>query len=161
MAGLLPVFSSGASPAAKKKVLYSFTGGADGAGPGPLFLDSSGNLYGPTETTIWSTCTRVSASTNDVPIGRPIANTTCYVVDDALNLVPPGAVGELLIGGRGVARGQQLLPQAGCQTLRTGRVDREGDRQPASRPLKACLRSLNRLSPAGIDKAGGCSLVIS
>ena len=63
------------------------------------------NLYGPTETTIWSTCAEIAPGSDAVPIGHPIANTTCLVVDDGLKPVPNGAVGELLIGGLGVAMG--------------------------------------------------------
>jgi acyl-CoA synthetase (AMP-forming)/AMP-acid ligase II/acyl carrier protein len=63
------------------------------------------NLYGPTETTIWSTVSRVSSVENRIPIGRPIANTQVYIVDDQLRELPPGATGELLIGGEGLARG--------------------------------------------------------
>ena len=61
------------------------------------------NMYGPTETTIWSSVARVA--TGEPPtIGRPIANTRFYVVDRHLRLVPIGVAGELLIGGDGVAR---------------------------------------------------------
>lgn len=62
------------------------------------------NLYGPTETTIWSTIHRVDSRTGAVPIGRPIANTQVYVLDDQRQLAPPGVVGELYIGGDGLAR---------------------------------------------------------
>ena len=61
------------------------------------------NMYGPTETTIWSTCARVTPGA--VHIGTPIARTQCYVVDAQDRLVAPGASGELLIGGAGVAQG--------------------------------------------------------
>jgi aryl carrier-like protein len=61
-------------------------------------------MYGPTETTIWSTCQRVEA-TGAVRIGRPIANTVVRVLDDALHPVPVGAPGELFIGGAGLALG--------------------------------------------------------
>lgn len=70
-------------------------------------LDRSGalwNLYGPTETTIFSTANHVKSRT-DVSLGYPIANTELYVVDEYLNLVPEGICGELLIGGMGVATG--------------------------------------------------------
>jgi amino acid adenylation domain-containing protein len=70
------------------------------------------NLYGPTEATIGSTfwtCQRGSTD-HTVPIGRPIANTQVYVLDRYLNLVPPGAAGELHIGGDGLARGYLNLP---------------------------------------------------
>jgi amino acid adenylation domain-containing protein len=63
------------------------------------------NLYGPTETTIWSTASRVGRGTGNVPIGRPIANTQVHVADAQRRLVPVGAVGELFIGGDGVALG--------------------------------------------------------
>ncbi|MGW6985745.1 non-ribosomal peptide synthetase, partial [Streptomyces sp. NPDC054932] len=62
------------------------------------------NLYGPTETTIWSTVADVTAS-DAVTIGRPIANTRVYVLDAALRPVAPGVPGELYIAGEGLARG--------------------------------------------------------
>ncbi len=68
------------------------------------------NVYGPTETTIWSTLQAVSTNSLTgqnaiVPIGLPILNTQCYVLDKYLNLVPQGVSGELYIAGAGVARG--------------------------------------------------------
>jgi amino acid adenylation domain-containing protein len=63
------------------------------------------NLYGPTETTIWSTAHRVREVGASVPIGRPIANTRCYVLDEQGQPTPIGAAGELFVGGHGVARG--------------------------------------------------------
>ena len=54
------------------------------------------NMYGPTETTIWSTCARVAPAAAPLPIGRPIANTRVYVLDRAGGLAPQGAAGELL-----------------------------------------------------------------
>jgi amino acid adenylation domain-containing protein len=69
------------------------------------------NLYGPTETTIWSTVSRVRSVENRIPIGRPIANTQVYIVDDQLRQVPAGATGELLIGGEGLARGYLNQPE--------------------------------------------------
>ncbi|MFO1140201.1 MAG: MupA/Atu3671 family FMN-dependent luciferase-like monooxygenase [Paracoccus sp. (in: a-proteobacteria)] len=62
------------------------------------------NMYGPTETTIWSTVADLSAG-GEVTLGRPIANTQVYVLDGDGVPVPPGAQGELWIGGHGVTRG--------------------------------------------------------
>ncbi|MFI6478620.1 amino acid adenylation domain-containing protein [Nonomuraea sp. NPDC050663] len=62
------------------------------------------NFYGPTETTIWSTCQLVEPG-GPVTIGRPVANTRVYVVDDRLRPQPVGVPGELLIGGDGVVHG--------------------------------------------------------
>ena len=70
------------------------------------------NLYGPTETTIWSAAARVRSAAGPVPVGRPIDDTTIYVVSRALELLPPGAPGELLIGGAGLARGYFERPEA-------------------------------------------------
>ncbi|MCX8132089.1 MAG: amino acid adenylation domain-containing protein [Clostridia bacterium] len=69
------------------------------------------NVYGPTETTIWSTIAAVEASEGAVHIGKPIANTQVYVLDKLMNPVPVGIPGELLIGGDGLARGYLHLPE--------------------------------------------------
>lgn len=63
------------------------------------------NMYGPTETTIWSSTETIDPSDEAVSLGRPIANTDLFVVDRALQPVPVGVPGELLIGGKGVVRG--------------------------------------------------------
>jgi amino acid adenylation domain-containing protein len=76
-------------------------------------LDRGGelwNMYGPTETTIWSAVHRVQSKTGSVPIGPPIANTQFYIVDKELQPVPVGVPGELLIGGDGLARGYLNRP---------------------------------------------------
>jgi amino acid adenylation domain-containing protein len=69
------------------------------------------NMYGPTETTIWSTVERVTPGAAPISIGRPIANTRLYVVDANLQPVPVGVPGELLIGGLGVACGYHARPE--------------------------------------------------
>ena len=69
------------------------------------------NLYGPTETTIWSTAHRVDSRPGSVPIGKPIANTQIYILDDRRNLVPRGVPGELYIGGDGLAKGYLHRPE--------------------------------------------------
>jgi amino acid adenylation domain-containing protein len=63
------------------------------------------NMYGPTETTIWSTIQKVRSADGPIPIGRPILNTEVFVFDENANSVPTGTVGELYIGGAGLARG--------------------------------------------------------
>jgi amino acid adenylation domain-containing protein len=68
------------------------------------------NMYGPTETTIWSSAHRIEAD-GSVKIGGPIANTQFYVVNPYLQLQPPSVPGELLIGGDGVARGYLNRPE--------------------------------------------------
>jgi len=62
-------------------------------------------MYGPTETTIWSAVYQVESGAGSVPVGRPIANTQIYILDDKLHPVPPGVPGHLHIGGDGLARG--------------------------------------------------------
>jgi amino acid adenylation domain-containing protein/thioester reductase-like protein len=74
------------------------------------------NVYGPTETTIWSTIYQVTSSANQgvsntVPIGRPIANTQIYILDANLQPVPVGVIGDLYIGGDGVSRGYLNRPE--------------------------------------------------
>ena len=68
------------------------------------------NMYGPTETTIWSTIKEIREASN-ISIGTPIANTTCYILDDNLGLLPPYTPGILYIGGDGVSRGYFHLPE--------------------------------------------------
>ena len=69
------------------------------------------NLYGPTETTIWSTGYCVTNGHEPILIGRPIANTQCYILDELRQPVPIGVTGELYIGGDGLARGYLNRPE--------------------------------------------------
>jgi len=67
------------------------------------------NMYGPTETTIWSTTQEVEDPGN-IPIGRPIANTDIYILDENRQPTPIGVPGDLFIGGQGVVRGYLNRP---------------------------------------------------
>ena len=101
-------------------------------------VDQLWNLYGPTETTIWSTVERVAPSPEPVTIGHPIANTQVYVLDGKGEPLPIGVPGELWIGGAGVALGyheraeltaERFVPdrfsgQAGARLYRTGDLAR-------------------------------------
>lgn len=75
------------------------------AGGGTLW-----NMYGPTETTIWSAVAPVKPDGNPITIGKPIANTRLYVLDSRRQPVPAGIPGELWIAGDGVARGYHGRP---------------------------------------------------
>ncbi len=93
------------------------------------------NMYGPTETTIWSTIHQVVPSDLElpsIPIGKPIANTQVLIVDGELHPVPIGVKGELLIGGGGVSLGYHRRPDLTAQRFVEldgyGRMYRTGDR---------------------------------
>ncbi|HEY6397455.1 MAG TPA: amino acid adenylation domain-containing protein, partial [Solirubrobacteraceae bacterium] len=90
------------------------------------------NMYGPTETTIWSTCARLSTIGEPLTIGRPIANTTIYVLDRHLQPVSVGVAGELWIGGDGLAHGYRGRPDLTEERFipspfGDGRIYRTGD----------------------------------
>ncbi|MDP4195847.1 MAG: amino acid adenylation domain-containing protein [Bacteroidota bacterium] len=76
---------------------------------GHLFI----NAYGPTETSICSCCFHVTEKIDAkaIPIGFPIDNAQMYICSDEMNILPPGVQGEILIGGRGVARGYLNDPE--------------------------------------------------
>jgi amino acid adenylation domain-containing protein len=94
------------------------------------------NLYGPTETTIWSAMHRVEPGEGSVPIGRPITNTQIYIMDSHHEPVPIGISGDLYIGGDGLARGylnrhdlisEKFIPNTFSDNLNS-RLYRTGDR---------------------------------
>jgi len=93
------------------------------------------NLYGPTETTVWSTTQKLTRSVGSVPIGKPIANTRTYIVDELGRLASIGAEGELCIGGAGVTRGYWQRPDLTAEKFvvnpfepdQTGKMYRTGD----------------------------------
>jgi amino acid adenylation domain-containing protein len=94
------------------------------------------NLYGPTESTIWSTVAKVAAEERPISIGRPIANTLIYILDAHLQPVPIGIPGDLYIGGDGLARGYLNRPELTSEKFVTNpfnnnphsRLYRTGDR---------------------------------
>lgn len=72
------------------------------------------HCYGPTENTTFTTCLAIKSVADDaasIPIGRPVANTTVFVLDSQLKPVPPGAPGELYAGGDGLAHGYWNRPE--------------------------------------------------
>jgi amino acid adenylation domain-containing protein len=69
------------------------------------------NMYGPTETTIWSSGCRIAPGPARITIGQPIAQTQLHILDPKLQPVPPGVVGELYLGGIGLARGYRSRPE--------------------------------------------------
>ncbi|MEN3613620.1 amino acid adenylation domain-containing protein [Plantactinospora sp. ZYX-F-223] len=95
-------------------------------------VDRLVNVYGPTETTIWSTAAEIPADPSRVTIGGPLANTTLHVLDARLRPVPVGVPGELCIGGAGLARAYRGRPELTAERFvpdGTGRrCYRTGDR---------------------------------
>lgn len=88
------------------------------------------NMYGPTETTIWSSVADLT-NEKEVHIGKPIRNTDIYLMDDEMNKVPEGEIGEIYIGGDGLARGyinnQDLTKAAFIYTADGERLYKTGD----------------------------------
>lgn len=90
------------------------------------------NIYGPTETTIWSTLTRVEHGQGPVPIGHAISNTQIYLLNSELQPVHADDPGEVCIGGVGVARGYRNMPEATAERFADfpgagARIYRTGD----------------------------------
>jgi amino acid adenylation domain-containing protein len=112
------------------------------------------NVYGPTETTIWSSATRVvhqtaTHGTGPLRIGPPIANTQFYVLDARLQPTPIGVPGELHIGGAGLARGYWNRPELTAEKFLpnpfgTGRIYATGDLARIHPPV-----DLDRVHPDG------------
>ena len=87
------------------------------------------NLYGPTETTIWSAVEAVTTAERAVvPLGRPIANTTIHILGRGLEPVPAGVPGELLIGGAGLARGYLGRPDLTAERFVPDPLGKPGER---------------------------------
>jgi natural product biosynthesis luciferase-like monooxygenase protein/amino acid adenylation domain-containing protein len=94
------------------------------------------NMYGPTETTIWSTVYPIEDAQESMPIGSPIFNTQVYILDAHLQPVPIGVTGEICIGGVGVVRGYLNRPELTAErfipdrfsTMPGARLYKTGDR---------------------------------
>ncbi|MFD0798522.1 amino acid adenylation domain-containing protein [Maribacter chungangensis] len=106
-------------------------------------VDELWNLYGPTETTIWSTMTQIKDTDNLIHIGRPLANTQLYIVNDQLNLVAPGIIGELCIAGVGVAKGYWKRPDLSAEKFIKNNFD------PTSENMLYRTGDLAKLLPSG------------
>jgi amino acid adenylation domain-containing protein len=97
--------------------------------------DSLWNLYGPTEVTIWATVKKVLESDELISIGKPIANTQIYILNEQDQLMPPGTIGEIVIGGDGVGKGYWKRPDLTANKFLknlfekndTARIYRSGD----------------------------------
>ncbi|MFT5193588.1 MAG: amino acid adenylation domain-containing protein [Candidatus Promineifilaceae bacterium] len=90
------------------------------------------NMYGPTETTIWSTISPVFAGDDVIAIGRPIANTQIYILNQQMRPVPVGTEGDLYIGGHGLALGYHKRPDLTAERFipnpfGDGRIYQTGD----------------------------------
>ncbi len=90
------------------------------------------NMYGPTETTVWSCIHRFTGQEEGSVIGGPIRNTGIYILDEGQGLVPLGVVGEICIGGRGLALGYWHRPELTAEKFvanpyGSGRLYRTGD----------------------------------
>jgi acyl-coenzyme A synthetase/AMP-(fatty) acid ligase/acyl carrier protein len=128
------------------------------------------NMYGPTETTIWSTARKVEAGSGPILIGGPIGNTQIYILDAQLQPTPIGVPGEIYIGGDGVARGYLQRPeltkerfladpfskQAGARMYRTGDAARYrpgGDIEFLGRLDQQVKLRGHRIEPGEIESA--------
>jgi amino acid adenylation domain-containing protein/non-ribosomal peptide synthase protein (TIGR01720 family) len=88
---------------------------------------STWNLYGPTETTIWSARFHLRADARAF-LGGPIENTALYILDSEMNPCPPGVAGELLIGGDGLARGYHRRPDLTAERFLPDPFSTDGSR---------------------------------
>jgi len=96
------------------------------------------NMYGPTETTIWSSTYELDKWNGSVPLGSPIANTRIHILDQNQQLLPPGVAGEIVIAGSGVVRGYlnrpdltserfvdvEIAGEKSCRVYKTGDLGR-------------------------------------
>lgn len=100
------------------------------------------NMYGPTETTIWSAVSRVNEGPAPVRIGPPIANTQFYVLDGHRQPQPLGVPGELYIGGDGIARGYFRKPELTAEKFVTDPFRLSADPEPRTYRTGDLVRAL-------------------
>jgi amino acid adenylation domain-containing protein len=101
------------------------------------------NVYGPTETTIWSTIKKITAEDKVISIGRPINNTSIYILDKFLNPLAPGVAGEIYIGGDGVAQGYLNMPELTAEKF----IDDTFSKQPGNKMYRT--GDLGKFMPNG------------
>ncbi|MFZ2538548.1 MAG: amino acid adenylation domain-containing protein, partial [Oscillospiraceae bacterium] len=83
------------------------------------------NMYGPTETTIWSSVHEITQENPDIYIGKPIDNTQFYILNAQLRPVPVGVIGNLYIGGDGLARGYHNRPDITAERFISNPFDKK------------------------------------
>ncbi len=108
-----------------------------------LKCDSLWNMYGPTETTIWSSVKLIDKNEQVITIGKPIANTLIYILNEQGQLVPPGSIGEITIGGDGVALGYLNRPELNSEKF----IQNPFNSNPHSKLYKT--GDLGKLLPTG------------
>jgi len=107
-----------------------------------LHAQSTGvwNMYGPTETTIWSSCHLFDPGDGVISVGKPIGNTQMYVLDKQGRPVPQGVAGELFIAGDGVARGYRDRPELTAERFMANPF-RSGERMYCTGDLARYLKN--------------------
>lgn len=104
--------------------------------------DTLWNMYGPTETTIWSTVKQITEKDKLISIGKPIANTQVYITDRLGKLVAPGRKGEIIIAGDGVSLGYWQRSQLTSEKFVENKLNDKC-------PLVYCTGDLGKLLPSG------------
>ncbi|MEZ4593250.1 MAG: LLM class flavin-dependent oxidoreductase [Chloroflexota bacterium] len=112
------------------------------------------NMYGPTETTIWSATYEVTGEETAVPIGTPIANTQIYILDAHMQPVPVGVAGDLYIGGDGVVRGYHNRPELTAERFVDNIFDKVTRRQGDKGNADVTLSPGHLVTPSRLYKTG-------
>ncbi|WP_229689048.1 non-ribosomal peptide synthetase [Puia dinghuensis] len=109
------------------------------------------NMYGPTETTIWSTLKQIQPGDDTITIGRPINNTRVYMLDESAKPVALGAIGEIYIGGDGVARGYHNRPALTAERFLSDPFAKDGSKMYRTGDLGRLLETGDILCLGRID----------